>query len=179
MTFRAENSSLETPSTASPVFERAGHEGGIDREVSSRGSFSVLGVAIDAIQIPDVILRMRQWIAWREGCRYIAVTGMHGITEARHKAEFWEALTDAELVVADGMPLVWIGRLRGHHMPRRVYGPELMLRFCEDLLGKWSRSVDLRRSEGRHALKLLDGDEDLNPALELHLFRLLQGRRRG
>jgi len=132
VTFRAENSSLETPSTASPVFERAGHEGGIDREVSSRGSFSVLGVAIDALQIPDVILRIRRWIARRGACRYIAVTGMHGIIEARHKAEFREALTDAELVVADGMPLVWIGRLRGHHMPRRVYGPELMLRFCEE-----------------------------------------------
>jgi N-acetylglucosaminyldiphosphoundecaprenol N-acetyl-beta-D-mannosaminyltransferase len=111
--------------------ERARHEAGADRDVASRGRFSVLGVAFDAVQIPDVIDQMRQWIAWRQACRYIAVAGMHGITEARHNAEFRNAVADADLVVADGMPVVWIGRLRGHPMPRRVYGPELMLRFCK------------------------------------------------
>jgi N-acetylglucosaminyldiphosphoundecaprenol N-acetyl-beta-D-mannosaminyltransferase len=35
-------------------------------------------------------------------------------------------------VVPDGMPVVWIGRFRGYHLPRRVYGPELMLRFCQE-----------------------------------------------
>jgi N-acetylglucosaminyldiphosphoundecaprenol N-acetyl-beta-D-mannosaminyltransferase len=132
VTFRAENSSSEAPSTVTPMAEGVGHEWGVDRDVASRESFSVLGVAIDAVQIPEVILRMRRWIARREGCRYIAVTGMHGIAEARHKAELRRALAAAELVVADGMPVVWIGRLRGHYMPRRVYGPELMLRFCEE-----------------------------------------------
>ncbi len=96
------------------------------------GTFPVLGVAFDAMQIPDVIDQMRQWIAWRQACRYIAVAGMHGITEARHNAEFRKAVADADLVVADGMPVVWLGRLRGHSMPRRVYGPELMLRFCKE-----------------------------------------------
>jgi N-acetylglucosaminyldiphosphoundecaprenol N-acetyl-beta-D-mannosaminyltransferase len=39
-------------------------------------------------------------------------------------------LRTASLVVPDGMPLVWLGRLHGYAMPRRVYGPELMLEFC-------------------------------------------------
>ena len=39
-------------------------------------------------------------------------------------------LAEADLVVPDGMPLVWIGKLRGHVLRRRVYGPELMLEFC-------------------------------------------------
>jgi N-acetylglucosaminyldiphosphoundecaprenol N-acetyl-beta-D-mannosaminyltransferase len=75
---------------------------------------------------------MQRWITQRQACRYIAVAGMHGITEARHNAEFRKAVADADLVVADGMPVVWLGRLRGHFMPRRVYGPELMLRFCKE-----------------------------------------------
>jgi N-acetylglucosaminyldiphosphoundecaprenol N-acetyl-beta-D-mannosaminyltransferase len=33
-------------------------------------------------------------------------------------------------VVADGMPLVWLGRSQGFPMKRRVYGPELMETFC-------------------------------------------------
>src|SRR5450432_3780160 len=77
VTFRAENSSSETQCTVTPIAERVGNEWGVDRDVASRESFSVLGVAIDAVQIPEVIVRMRRWIAGREGCRYIAVTGMH------------------------------------------------------------------------------------------------------
>jgi N-acetylglucosaminyldiphosphoundecaprenol N-acetyl-beta-D-mannosaminyltransferase len=74
---------------------------------------------------------MEEWIARRQECRYIAVTGMHGIMEARHDASFQEILNCSNMVVPDGMPLVWLGRLRGHPLKRRVYGPELMLNFCE------------------------------------------------
>jgi N-acetylglucosaminyldiphosphoundecaprenol N-acetyl-beta-D-mannosaminyltransferase len=132
MNFRAENCPPATLSVASTMPERARHEAGVDRDVASRERFSVLGVAFDAVQIPDVINQMQRWITQRQACRYIAVAGMHGITEARHNAEFRKAVADADLVVADGMPVVWLGRLRGHFMPRRVYGPELMLRFCKE-----------------------------------------------
>ena len=50
--------------------------------------FSVLGVDVSAVQIRDVIARMEEWIARRDKCRYIAVTGMHGIMEARHDPSF-------------------------------------------------------------------------------------------
>jgi N-acetylglucosaminyldiphosphoundecaprenol N-acetyl-beta-D-mannosaminyltransferase len=97
--------------------------------------FSVLGVKVDAVQIPDVILRMRDWIARGERSHCIAVTGMHGVMEAHHSAEFRSVLDDADLVVPDGMPLVWFGRIRGHSLRRRVYGPELMQRFCQETAG--------------------------------------------
>jgi len=93
--------------------------------------FRVLGVRVDAVQIPGVILQMEHWISERRRCRFIAVTGMHGITEAQHDLSFKEILNSADLVVPDGMPLVWLGRLRGHSLGRRVYGPELMESFCQ------------------------------------------------
>jgi N-acetylglucosaminyldiphosphoundecaprenol N-acetyl-beta-D-mannosaminyltransferase len=92
--------------------------------------FSVLGVKIDAVQISDVILRMRDWIARHRFGHYVAVTGMHGVMEARHDSNFKHVLASADLVVPDGKPLIWIGRLHGHALKRRVYGPELMLQFC-------------------------------------------------
>lgn len=93
-------------------------------------SFRVLGVRVDAVQIPDVIGLLEEWIARRDACRYVAVTGMHGVMEAQRDAGFREVLNEADLVVPDGMPLVWCARLRGHALPRRVYGPELMHTFC-------------------------------------------------
>lgn len=92
--------------------------------------FRVLGVQVDAVQIADVIARMEEWIARRDGCRYIAVTGMHGVTEAQHDATFKEILHAAGMVVPDGYPLAWLGRRRGFaNLLRRVYGPELMEAF--------------------------------------------------
>ncbi|HVH86678.1 MAG TPA: WecB/TagA/CpsF family glycosyltransferase [Terriglobales bacterium] len=92
--------------------------------------FPVLGIAMDAVQIPDTIAILEDWIARRDGCRYVAVTGMHGISEAVSDPTFRAALNAASLLVCDGMPLVWLGRWHGHALRRRVYGPELMDTFC-------------------------------------------------
>jgi len=93
--------------------------------------FRVLGVRVNALQIPDVITRMERWIHERNGCHSVAATSMHGIVEAQHDPSFKEILNTTDLVVPDGMPLVWLGRRRGHHLARRVYGPDLLLAFCE------------------------------------------------
>jgi N-acetylglucosaminyldiphosphoundecaprenol N-acetyl-beta-D-mannosaminyltransferase len=85
---------------------------------------------VDAVQIPDVIAQMGHWIAERSLGHCVAFTGMHGVTEARRDPAFRQVLDAADLVVADGMPLVWLGRWRGYDMRRRVYGPELMETFC-------------------------------------------------
>lgn len=74
---------------------------------------------------------MRVWIQERSRPRTIAVTGMHGVMEARHDEKFKAALESSDAIVPDGMPLIWLGRYRGLKLKRRVYGPELMLAFCE------------------------------------------------
>ena len=99
--------------------------------VSDSISFEVLGVQVQAVQTKDVVARMEEWIRKHNRCHTIAPTGMHGIVEAQHNPSFREILNSTDAVVPDGMPLVWLGRRRGHHLPRRVYGPDLMLEFCE------------------------------------------------
>ncbi len=96
-------------------------------------NYRVLNVRVDAVQIADAIKILEVWIEERGPARYIAVTGMHGVSVSREDAEFQSILGQASLVVADGMPLVWLGRLQGFkHMRRRVYGPELMETFCRE-----------------------------------------------
>jgi N-acetylglucosaminyldiphosphoundecaprenol N-acetyl-beta-D-mannosaminyltransferase len=96
----------------------------------TNATFKVLGVRVDAVQIPGAIQILENWIADRSASRYVAVTGMHGVSESVSDPAFRAALDAASLVVCDGMPLVWLGRLHGHDMRRRVYGPELMEAFC-------------------------------------------------
>ena len=99
-------------------------------------SFSVLGVRINAVQIDDVIRAIKHWIERRDMNHFIAVTGMHGVTEAQHDPEFAKVLNAASLVVPDGYPLVILGRSKGFPLKRRVYGPELMESFCSETAAK-------------------------------------------
>ncbi len=95
-------------------------------------SFRVLGVPVHAVQIPGVVSQIQLWIQSGVKGRYIAVTGMHGIAESRTDRTYERALCGADLVVPDGMPLVWLGRWHQHSLARRVYGPELMETFCRE-----------------------------------------------
>ena len=100
-------------------------------------SFRVLGVRVNAVQIPDAISVMEEWIRERDLPNFVAVTGMHGVMEARHSPVFKAILDEAGLVVPDGMPLVWLGRRKGFTMRRRVYGPELMQTFCKNTADRY------------------------------------------
>lgn len=91
---------------------------------------NVLGVGISVID--QARARETLFDAVRRGERgYVAVTGVHGVSEAQDDPEFRRMLNNALLCTPDGMPMVWMGRLQGHRAISRVYGPDLMLNICE------------------------------------------------
>jgi|SRR5271157_2589846 len=116
---------MPPPLIRTPDLSEIGH-------VEPPPSFRVLGVPVHAVQIPGVVSQIQLWIQSGAKGRYIAVTGMHGIAESRADDDFRRALDSADLVVPDGMPLVWLGRWHRHSLKRRVYGPELMETFCRE-----------------------------------------------
>jgi len=54
----------------------------------------------------------------------------------------------AGLVTPDGMPLVWLARLRGLEHVERVYGPDLMLALCRRSISKGYRHFLYGGAEG-------------------------------
>lgn len=94
-------------------------------------SYRVLGVRIDAVQVPEAVRAMREWALDRSRPRFVAVTPVQNVVEAQRDPGYRACLEQADLCVADGFPIMVLGRLAGHPMRRRVYGPELMLRFLE------------------------------------------------
>lgn len=69
------------------------------------------------------------WITRREP-HYVCVSGMHGVMECQRDEQLRRIHNAAGLVTTDGMPLVWLCRLRGQRGVERVYGPDLMLALC-------------------------------------------------
>ena len=89
-------------------------------------SANVLGIEVDAIDMEGAVSRVAAVLnGVRKG--YVCVAGVHGIMEAQSRDPLAQAYASAEMIVPDGMPLVWVGRLQGHASMQRVTGPDLML----------------------------------------------------
>lgn len=61
----------------------------------------------------------------------IHAANVHMLMEGYDNPIFQEVINTADLVVPDGVPLVWALKLLGHKEATRVYGPTLTLHVCE------------------------------------------------
>lgn len=89
-------------------------------------TLSVIGVRVDPVSSGTAIRNVVNW-ARSNDSRYICVANTHMLMEARDSTDFAEVLNRADMVTADGMPLVWMLRMKGDRDQERVYGPTLML----------------------------------------------------
>jgi N-acetylglucosaminyldiphosphoundecaprenol N-acetyl-beta-D-mannosaminyltransferase len=90
----------------------------------------VLGVPLAVSDYEEVVQWMQAVID--TGARaYVTAAAVNLIMSAREDPAALQALLGATLAVPDGQPLVWALRALGHSRATRIYGPDLMLRFCE------------------------------------------------
>jgi len=118
--------------------QRAQHDVSGSEQPSGPERVNVLGIGVSAITMADALAWIDHWIA-RRANQYICVTGVHGVMESQLDPALRVIHNRAGLVTPDGMPLVWISRLRGHRGVERVYGPDLMLACCESSVAKGYR----------------------------------------
>jgi N-acetylglucosaminyldiphosphoundecaprenol N-acetyl-beta-D-mannosaminyltransferase len=90
----------------------------------------VLGVPLALTNYDDTIAWMDAAIAHREP-GYICVAATHTVMVCQEDPELLDAVLGASLTVPDGQPLVWAMNALGGDLDDRVYGPELMARYCE------------------------------------------------
>jgi N-acetylglucosaminyldiphosphoundecaprenol N-acetyl-beta-D-mannosaminyltransferase len=116
--------------------------------------FAVLGVPLAASNYEEVIDWMQRMIAaGRPG--YVTAAAVNLVMCARDDAATRAAVLGATLAVPDGQPLVWALRLLGHERATRVYGPDLMARFCARA-AETGTPVYLYGGRSREALLLLE-----------------------
>jgi N-acetylglucosaminyldiphosphoundecaprenol N-acetyl-beta-D-mannosaminyltransferase len=91
----------------------------------------------EVLGIPLAICDYEQVIAWMEqviasgGRGYVTAAAVNLVMSAREDSAVRAAVLGASLAVPDGQPLVWALRALGHGRAQRIYGPDLMLHFCE------------------------------------------------
>jgi len=86
----------------------------------------ILKTRVDPINYKETTQKIIEWAEKGES-RYVCAATVHMVMEAFDSEEFCQVVNNADLVTADGMPLVWMLRLLGHKDQKRCCGPELIL----------------------------------------------------
>ena len=96
----------------------------------SHWQVSILGTRVNGTSYGDACDRISTWAKTRQSC-YIVAANVHVVMTAYWNCAYRRILNQADLVTPDGMPLVWGLRWLGIVRQSRVYGPDLMLAWCE------------------------------------------------
>ncbi len=90
----------------------------------------------EILGIPLAISDYEQVIDWMDamiatGTRgYVTAAAVNLVMSAQEQPATLAAMLGATLAVPDGQPLVWALHALGHPQATRVYGPDLMAKFC-------------------------------------------------
>lgn len=129
---------------------------------SAHPSIELDGVRIDVVTEQQVC----EWITTelRSGSGGCVVTvNLDHMRRCHYDRSYFELVAGADLVVADGMPLVWAARMQGTPLPERVAGSSLSISLAHSL------------AEQQMSLFLLGGNEGVAEAAGKDLIERFPG----
>jgi N-acetylglucosaminyldiphosphoundecaprenol N-acetyl-beta-D-mannosaminyltransferase len=105
-------------------------------KVASLRSIKILGTTV-ACATYDSALEQIKALARESRATAVCPSNTHILGEARHDPEFARILGQFDLVLPDGMPVVWALNVRGAGLKDRVYGPYFMRHAVQNTPQPW------------------------------------------
>lgn len=97
------------------------------------GTTRVLGLHVNPLTLDQSADRVREWMNSDERlCRFVVTPNLQHVRLYHASEEFRAAYARADLVLPDGMPLVWSARLTGGTVTERVAGSDLATEILID-----------------------------------------------
>lgn len=126
----------------------------------------LLGIPVDNLNMDGTINRIMSMVdQYRHDRRNRLVAtanvdfiiNSHSRKKRQQSAELLDTLRSADLVTADGMPLVWLSRLLGRPLPERITGADLVPALAEQasLIGKSVYFFGGNKGSAKQTAKLL------------------------
>lgn len=105
-------------------------------EISKAGKGKVNHVEICNVRVSSVNLKLAcqvvdHWVQSRDKT-YVCVAPASTIVDCCLDRKYLDIVNQAGMVTPDGMPVVWLGRLKGERQIQRTYGPDLMMALCRE-----------------------------------------------
>jgi N-acetylglucosaminyldiphosphoundecaprenol N-acetyl-beta-D-mannosaminyltransferase len=105
--------------------------------MSAFNTLPVLKVPLAVTDYSGAVSEVKKWAAAGDRPYAVAAANTHLVTLARRDAQFAAALSQFDVLLPDGMPLVWLlNRQSARPLEDRVYGPTFMLRCLEATQGE-------------------------------------------
>jgi len=89
-----------------------------------------LNTSIDNLTMEEALLKIDQMISERS-CRYVVTPNMDHIVMLEEDEEFSNVYDAAHLILADGMPLIWISKWLKRPIKEKVSGSDLFPQMCQ------------------------------------------------
>jgi len=99
---------------------------GFERDV-----YCVLGLPIDAVDLKTAVKMVREAALRRERC-FFSTPNLNILLACLEDENFRDSVIASDLVIADGMPLVWISKLLGIPIRERVAGSGMFERLRDE-----------------------------------------------
>lgn len=90
----------------------------------------VLNLRPNVTSLEELILKVTDLVGKKKG-GYICFSTVHMVVEAYDDPEFAEKVNNADYVVTDGMPIVWMQRLQGISQASRLRANDAMIALCQ------------------------------------------------
>jgi N-acetylglucosaminyldiphosphoundecaprenol N-acetyl-beta-D-mannosaminyltransferase len=97
---------------------------GIGPDDLSRQIFGVLGLPVDSLVLPAVLQKIAS-VAQDAGSLFISTPNVNFLVESQSNQAFRDSLLMSDLCLPDGMPIVWLCRLLGIPIKKRISGADL------------------------------------------------------
>ena len=94
-------------------------------------SVEILGVRVDSLSMEECLEKVKQAVLSGASIR-IVTANPELIYKAAADNKLRQLVNSADLVVADGVGVLWAARQLGHGLPERVTGIDLVLRILEE-----------------------------------------------
>ena len=91
----------------------------------------ILGVKVSAVNLEKANKQINRWVALRQKV-YICVAPVSTLVDCQRIDSYRQVINGAAMVTPDGVPVVWLSRLKGYTEIRRTYGPDLMQTVCQE-----------------------------------------------
>lgn len=93
---------------------------------SERATLSVANIEFDNVTMDEAVERIVGWVRKPTRPALVCTGNLDHLVTLQQDSAFRDAYREADLVLADGMPVVWISRLRGGSgLKERVAGSDL------------------------------------------------------
>ena len=90
----------------------------------------LLNTHIDNVTMKEAVLIIEKLIK-KSDCAYVVTPNLDHIVIMETDQEFAEIYDNADLVVTDGKPLIWISKLLGTPIKEKISGSDLFPQICE------------------------------------------------